>query len=208
MIERVNEIKFLGVFIDHKLQWQKYTQYVKLKVAKNVGILCKGKKIFKRTTLLTIYNSFIQPYISYCLELWGLCAKKYTDSIYKLQKLCCRIIAGVPNRTPSAPLFKSLGILTLSDMYNQSVLMFMFRFYKGMLPSVIESIFSRKTNTGTVCTREVCYINIPLCKSKVSFNSIKYQGPSIWNKYCAKIDKNCYVYTFSRRVRFTLCDQL
>ena len=150
MIERVNEIKFLGIFIDHKLQWQKYTQYVKLKVAKNVGILCKGKKIFKRTTLLTIYNSFIQPYISYCLELWGLCAKKYTDSIYKLQKLCCRIIAGVPKRTPSAPLFKSLGILTLSDMYNQSVLMFMFRFYKCMLPSVIESIFSRKTNTGTV----------------------------------------------------------
>ena len=126
IINRVSEIKFLGVIIDHKLLWQNHTHHVKMKVSKNIGILCKGKKIFKKSTLVTMYNSFINPYIAYCLEIWGLCAKKYSEPIIRLQKLCCRIITGVPKRTPSAPLFKMLNIVALDEIYKHSVMICMY----------------------------------------------------------------------------------
>ena len=204
IINRVSEIKFLGVIIDHKLLWQNHTHHVKMKVSKNIGILCKGKKIFKKSTLVTMYNSFINPYIAYCLEIWGLCAKKYSEPIIRLQKLCCRIITGVPKRTPSAPLFKMLNIVALDEMYKHSVMIIMYRFYKGMLPSVMNQIFSRKADARSHCTRQSHHINVPLCKSQVSFNSLKYQGPSIWNKYCTKVGYDCSLHTFSKRVRL-LC---
>ena len=78
---------FLGVRIDHKLEWKQHIQYIKSKVAKNIGILCRAKKLFKTSTLVTLYYSFIFPYISYCIEVWGNAPKKYNDSILKLQNL-------------------------------------------------------------------------------------------------------------------------
>ena len=38
-INRVEYIKFLGVFIDHKLNWKKHIDHVKLKIFKGLGIM-------------------------------------------------------------------------------------------------------------------------------------------------------------------------
>ena len=121
-----------------------------------------------------------------------------------MQKLCCRLITGVPKRTPSAPLFKMLNIVALDEMYKHSVMIIMYRFYKGMLPSVMNQIFSRKADARSHCTRQSHHINVPLCKSQVSFNSLKYQGPSIWNKCCTNVGYDCSLHTFSKRVRLCI----
>ena len=39
--------KFLGVILDHKLSWCEHIQYIKNKISKGIGILCKARKIFK-----------------------------------------------------------------------------------------------------------------------------------------------------------------
>ena len=71
IIQQVEYTKFLGIFIDCKMSWINHINHVKSKVAKGIGILCKARKYLKRSTLLTLYYSFIYPYITYCLEVWG-----------------------------------------------------------------------------------------------------------------------------------------
>ena len=46
-VNRVGSVKFLGDFIDYNLSWQPHLQYLKNKISKGSGILCKGRKIFK-----------------------------------------------------------------------------------------------------------------------------------------------------------------
>ena len=157
------------------------------------------QKILLSKTTVTLYYSFIYPYLTYCNELWGYCNKTYLESTFKIQKLCCRIIAGVPRRTSSEQLFQTLGVLSLPNIHKLKLLVFMFKFYKGHMPNIVDSMFSRKSINRT--TRNKHLINVPLCKSQVGFNSIKYQGPKVWNLYCSKIDFNCSVATFSKRVR-------
>ena len=43
-IVRVFSTKFLGIIIDDQLKWLEYIQYIKNKVSKSVGILCKVQK--------------------------------------------------------------------------------------------------------------------------------------------------------------------
>ena len=67
--------ELLGVILDNKLNRIEHIGYVKNKVAKGIGIICKARNFFPKKVLLTLYNTFIFPYLIYCVEIWG-CAKK------------------------------------------------------------------------------------------------------------------------------------
>ena len=85
-IESARSTKFLGVMIDQKLNFYEHIQYLKGKVARGVGILYKCRKYLKQSTLTTLYYSFVYPYFTYCLTVWGNTFKTYFDCLVKLQK--------------------------------------------------------------------------------------------------------------------------
>ena len=75
VIEKVSKTKFLGVMIDEHLTFAPHVQYMKGNISKSLGILYKCKKIFNQDTLLTLYNSFIYPYLT--VSLYGVVHLKH-----------------------------------------------------------------------------------------------------------------------------------
>ena len=71
ILERVYETTFLGVIIDHKFNWKTHIQQVRNKVARSIGVLYKAKQILNYNSLYTLYNTLVQPYLTYCVEVWG-----------------------------------------------------------------------------------------------------------------------------------------
>ena len=76
ILEQVSKSKFLGIMIDSKMSWNEHI----------IGLLCRARKVFKKSTLLTLYYSFIYLHIIYCIELWGSASDCYISSLFKLQK--------------------------------------------------------------------------------------------------------------------------
>ena len=70
-VSYVEETKFLGVYIDSRLTWSSHIKHLKSKISKGIGIICKAKRYLSTSTLLTLYNCFVYPYFSYCVEIWG-----------------------------------------------------------------------------------------------------------------------------------------
>ena len=68
VLNRVNNMKYLGVIIDHKLKWCEHISYVKNKVSKSLGIIFKARVVLDQQCLLTLYNSFVYPYLVYCID--------------------------------------------------------------------------------------------------------------------------------------------
>ena len=68
-INQVHETKFLGVMVDDKLSWACHINYISKKVSKGIGILYKARKYLPKSCLVTLYYSFIYPYLNYCLEV-------------------------------------------------------------------------------------------------------------------------------------------
>ena len=54
-IEQVNKTKFLGVYIDDKLNWREHVNYTAGKIARNIGIIARAKK-FVTKKLLLVYT--------------------------------------------------------------------------------------------------------------------------------------------------------
>ena len=138
VIEKVDTTKFLGVILDSKMTWNDHICHIKNKISKGIGILAKARRMFKKQTLITLYNSFINPYITYCIEVWGGASCTLISSLYKLQKRAVRIIKSAPFRAHTEPIFLELKLLPIAKVYLFSIIMFMFKFEKQMLPSIFD----------------------------------------------------------------------
>ena len=57
--------KHLGMFLDTKLDFQEHLKSIFSKVNKAIGLLLKLHHILPRSSLLTIYKSFIRPHLDY-----------------------------------------------------------------------------------------------------------------------------------------------
>ena len=44
-VDKVRTFKFLGVTIDDKLRWTDHVLYIKKKLSKGIGIICKAKRV-------------------------------------------------------------------------------------------------------------------------------------------------------------------
>ena len=73
-LEQVTFTKFLDVITDDKLTFERHIVYTKKKISKGLGIIIKTRKYLNRESLLKLYNSYVFPYLTYCVEPWGTSA--------------------------------------------------------------------------------------------------------------------------------------
>ena len=116
-IPRKSVTKFLGVFIDEKLSWKNHISHVCNKLSKSIGILFRIKDKLNATCKRMLYHSMIQPYLQYCIAIWGAACATTLKPLIVLQKRAIRIVASVGYLEHTNDLFKSLKILKLHDIY-------------------------------------------------------------------------------------------
>ena len=85
-ISEVETTKFLGVIIDNRLNWKHHIDSICNKVSNNIGIILNARWVFNKTTLLSLYYSFIYPYSTYCIHVWGSIYKTHLQKLQILQK--------------------------------------------------------------------------------------------------------------------------
>ena len=85
-LEQLNYTKFLGMIIDNKLNFINHICYIKSKISKGLGIIIKARKNLNRKVLVNLYNTFVFPYLIYCIEIWGNACDTHLDPLIKLQK--------------------------------------------------------------------------------------------------------------------------
>ena len=71
-IDEVHKTKFIGVFIDNKLNWKDHiSSYLIGKISKGTGMMIRAGQCLTRNGLISLYHSFIYPYLIYCNHTWG-----------------------------------------------------------------------------------------------------------------------------------------
>ena len=173
-IEMVESTKFLGVYLDSRLAWRNHIDYIKGKISRGIGIICKARKYLNQSTLISLYYAFIYPYLSYCVEVWGNTYKSYTDPILRLQKKVLRISTGSAKFSHTAVLFSELQILKLEQIYYCAVQMFMYRYYNNLLPNIFCEFFKPNTKVHSYNTRQHSHYHVPVCRLAHTAKNIRY----------------------------------
>lgn len=136
-----NSVKFIGVFIDSHLTWNDHIQSISKTISKNIGIIARLRHFLPQKTLVNLYNTLINLYLSYCALLWGgsYCSKIYPLLI--LQKRALRLILNYQLRHSSRDSFAKLNILPVFNIYRYQVGIFMYSWIWNTLPNIFRFTF-------------------------------------------------------------------
>ena len=61
--------KSLGVYVDENLSWTTHINQITKKIASGIGALKRVRPFVPVNTLMTIFNSLVQPHFKYCCEI-------------------------------------------------------------------------------------------------------------------------------------------
>ena len=70
-LENCSSYKYLGVYIDEKLDWKAHVDYICKKVTKVCGILAKLRHCVGYDILKMVYHALVASHLQYCNLIWG-----------------------------------------------------------------------------------------------------------------------------------------
>jgi hypothetical protein len=189
-IEMVYDSKFLGVLIDHKLNWKKHISMIKSKLSKTIAIMHKAKYVLNKNACLILYYSLFLPYVSYCCEVWGNAYKTNLECIYLLQKKAVRIVCNVGYREHTNELFCDLHVLKLTDLVKVKSSMIIYNANKRLLPNNLQALFKISSDSNHD-TRQSNNIRQVFARTTLKSQCISIHGIKLWNSLdnnikCAK----------------------
>ena len=182
--EPINEVaktKFLGILIDNKSKWKQHIAYVSGRISRGIGVIIKARQYFNKQGLISLYYSFIYPYLTYCNHIWGSTYKTSLKRLTSLQNKAVRIIAYARWRASCDPIYKNLNIMKLSHINTYLIGRFMFCMSIGKVPESLTSLFKKNSDFHSYSPRIVNLYRVPPVKLDLSKTGIKYRGATIWN---------------------------
>ena len=174
-------VKYLGIYIDCHLNWKTHQTKIYLKLSRAVGMLSKVRHYVNSQTLLMIYYGIFSCHLIYGSQIWGQ-HNSVTSKLQILQNKALRFMNFKPRGTSATPLFKSSGILKLTDHINLQNFLFAHDSLNNNLPS---SLMGKLSFVDTVHnTRNETYIQLNRPRSRTILygsKSIKSKSVDIWN---------------------------
>ena len=65
------QMKFLGVYLNENLYWKSHIDHVCKKISKSSGIIFRARLCLSSNAKLSLYYTFIYPYLTYCNIVWS-----------------------------------------------------------------------------------------------------------------------------------------
>jgi hypothetical protein len=194
----VDNIKYLGMYIDKYLSWNFHIQQLSKKLSRANGILSKLRHNASIDTCLQVYYAIFYSHLIYGCNIWGFTTEENINKIEVLQKKCLRIMTFSDFNSHSNPLFIDLKLLKVRDIIKSQQLKLVYEFYNNVLPTDLQNLFSSSSDIhSTNLKLKSVYkklLFIPRIKTVTYGNkSIKYHCAELWNntfKNGISIDKN------------------
>ena len=205
ILEQKENAKYLGVFIDEHLKWDKQFSTVCRNLGTKISRLRRLRGLVPRNVLNTICKTCIFPSFDYACTVWGYSTIKNRNSIQRLQNYAARIVTSnfdyVNYR--GIDIVKQLNWQTFDDRLHYFTSLLMFKCIHGMVPSYLSDQVVMACDVHGVNTRLANSMNVvvPFARTKCFENSLVYKGAVTWNQLPLHIKEATSLNMFRNRYK-------
>ena len=143
VLSRTDSVKYLGVYLDDKLNWIPHIKHLSLQLARCSRLFYRIRNLVPNHILLMLCYSLVRSRIQYGIILWGSTSFKLVLRELKVRlNNIVRTITGSRKFDHVTPLFKELKLLKLHDIHQLELGKFMYQLKWNKLPIIIRSLFT------------------------------------------------------------------
>ena len=172
-----NHVKYLGVFIDSKLNFHFHLNVVANKLSRALGIPSKLKHVLPQNALFKLYYSLFYPHLLYGLVAWGSTFPTYLHKFASIQNKAVKLIGGGHFLESSTHFYAKLKILKILDLYIFETSKLVHDYMNRKLPLSFSDYFNKSCDVSNCSTRtSKNWYNLykPLYHNNRMQKSIKY----------------------------------
>ena len=172
----VNEIKFLGVLIDSRLNFEHHINEICNKLSKCCALLKRLSDFLPPRILRQIYLSLAYPYLVYSVEVWGSSCKTKLNRLKSIQNRMVKIID--PNTTCISTSYLDNKILSFEDIYKYFCLRRFHKYFHTNSYPFFREMFENLETGHSYQTRFVANnnLNSPFVHTSNYLRSFVYQA--------------------------------
>ena len=206
----MNYIKFLVVLLDEHLAGKYHIAELSKKLAKTCGIFSRSGICFQHP----LWSHYIMPcsWPFYNKALFcGVKHLTHIEPLFKLQKRAVRAISHQPFLAHSLPIFNDLKLLRIVDIFNLTLLSFVYESVNMVAPVCFHNFFLLNSTLHCHNTRQSTCGDLPLANIKTSqygLKSIQYLGAQVWNELPIAIKTSPSKFTFKKSLKFYILNAM
>lgn len=201
VIERVNNIRYLGLHLDQKLSFETHVHETAKYVASIIGVMFKIRSFVPNHVMEKIYNALIHSKLTYMVSCYGTAFKTVLDRLFVLQKRALKMVHNLPLDYSTINLFliKAQRCLPLKSLYTRNVAVTVFQVLNNLTLHNMELNYVMDVQR----TRAVSLGNLlPRRSRTVRFGDacFEHNGPLIYNSLPRRLKESPSLLTFKKRV--------
>ena len=204
-VYNTQSVKFLGVLIEPNLSWEIHTSAKANRMSQALAVLSKLKNILSKRAMLLIYHSLIETHITYSIMAFGNAAKKALKRIVQIQKRAIRIISKAKYNSHTNPLFKTLNILKVEDLFKLNCCKLYWKKVHNNLPPYISSqiLTNEEAQYSTRQTRQSHDIHTLPIRTNLGKQTLNYNISMTWNNLTPELKSkvNLSLSSFSKKIK-------
>ena len=180
IINSIPHQKHLGIILDQKLNFQEHINSILSKVNRSIGLLRKLNSVLSRSSLMTIYKSFIRPHLDYGDIIFD---QAFNDSFHSkmesIQYKACLAITGAIQGSSKEKLYNELGLESLQSRRWMHKLCHFYKIVRNQAPSYLTDIVPSQNRSYTLRNSH----NVPLMVTNHQFFKNSFFPSTIieWN---------------------------
>ena len=200
LIERVDNVKFLGVYIDEKLSFCKHVKHLSLNLSRTLGMLNRIKFFMPLDVMKAVYCSMFHSYLDYNIEAWYATSGNVRNQINILRKKAIRACNKLDYNEHTSEYFKLMNISTVENLYNCRVVTHVYRMLNCNYDDYFYMKFMSLSSHNRHSSRSRLDFSIPFYRRSKSQNCFLYKAISLWNKLSENEKSARSLFTFKKLI--------
>jgi hypothetical protein len=206
-IKQVEYTKFLGIYIDSKLNWMYQVNNIINKLKQSLYIFNSTKSLLPISSKILLYHAHVVSHITYGTLLWGPMINNV--QINKIKACINKIVTAIKNVKKINNyyvVYKELKILKFEDIIELELNKFMYKMLNNLITENIQNAFDNEPRHYNTRNRNIpriaqhntnLYNNSFMAKSAIMFTRLPEEiknakSLKLFSKYIIKLKQDNY----------------
>lgn len=202
-LNQSNHVKYLGVYIDESLKWNKQISFITSKTYPKLKLLNRLSQFLSQDILLRIYKQTILPVLDYGCIVWGQCSKQNAGRLERLQNHAMRIILSTSRKTCTQSMRTKLGLLSLASRRRFMAVQLVHKIVNNSThcPPQLQGYFTKRSCMHNRTLRDNNNtLNIPRTKTAMGEKAFKVAAAKEWNSLPKELRETKTLRSFKNKV--------